>query len=219
VSRSRLIGSWWILLTLVPFGFTAWAAPVYAGARARVRGWIVAGIAYGVLCAVGFALAGSQDEDTAASDVGVILLLAGWVIPLGHSLAIRHRYFELVEHPEIERGTVRERREAEANARMREEGRRLAREDPVRALELRVGRPDLPDSFDAGLVDLNNAPVDVLDRVPGVDKRLARRIAETRAEINGFESLDDAGVVLGLDAATLDRMRLHVVVLPRGTEV
>ncbi|WP_214371319.1 hypothetical protein [Pseudonocardia sp. H11422] len=41
----------------------------------------------------------------------------------------------------------------------REDARRLAASDPQMARELRIGRPDLPRSYDdGGLVDLNSAP-------------------------------------------------------------
>src|SRR5205807_9001109 len=81
----------------------------------------------------------------------------------------------------------------------RERARRLAQDRPVVAKELGVGRPDLSDAQDAGLVDVNNAPARVLATLPGVDDSLATRIVEARAEVHGFSSADDLGLALNLD--------------------
>jgi SARP family transcriptional regulator, regulator of embCAB operon len=208
--RDRLLASWWILLTLVPFGATAWVALVYAGVQAKNRRWIAWGIVYLVLLVSGFTLLDEEKDAGLRDDVAVVLWASSWIVPFAHSLAIRNRYLDLTEprHPELA--------EATAHADARAEARRLAREDPARALELGVGRPDLPRAFDGGLVDLNNAPLAEVERVPGIDRSLAQRIVRIRDDINGFDSLDDLGAVVGLDAPTLDRIRRHVVVLPRG---
>jgi DNA uptake protein ComE-like DNA-binding protein len=78
-----------------------------------------------------------------------------------------------------------------------------------------VGRPDEPGAFDAGLVDVNNAPATTLLRLPGIDDSLATRIVETRAQTNGFSSLEDLGAVLDLPGDLVERLRDHVVFLPR----
>jgi DNA uptake protein ComE-like DNA-binding protein len=99
----------------------------------------------------------------------------------------------------------------------REEARRLAREEPIRALEMGVGRPDRPDAFAGGLVDLNNAPSRGDRGASRVSRQLAERIVAVREEIHGFSSLEDLGHVLDLEPALLDRVRADVVLLPRGT--
>jgi len=90
----------------------------------------------------------------------------------------------------------------------------LAEEDPVRARELGVGRPDLPEAFDGELVDLNHASVEAIRGLPGFDRRLADRVVAIRAEINGFDAIDDLGLFLDLDANQLDRLRGCAVCLP-----
>lgn len=115
---------------------------------------------------------------------------------------------ELLESGEYDR--------AEDRLEEREEARRLAHEEPARALELGIGRPD-QGGFDGGLVDLNNAPVDVIEELAGVNRRLAERIVATREEVGGFSSLDDLAHVLYLPVALVDRIRADVVLLPRST--
>jgi DNA uptake protein ComE-like DNA-binding protein len=210
--RERLLASWWILLTLVPLGITAWVALVYAGVRAKRRLWIAFGLLYFACLVAGFWLIDEDRDAGTRDDVALALWFVAWAAPFGHALAIRRRFLELTEQP------LPELARAEARAAERAKGRSLAAADPVRALELGVGRPDLDHAFDAELVDLNNAPRAVLERLPGVDAALAERIVAVREEVEGFSSVEDFGHVLGLDADTIDRLRRDVVVLPRGVE-
>jgi hypothetical protein len=199
------------VLPLVPLGFLSFGAFLYTGIRARHRGWVIAGVAYAFALYTGFLLTVSAADESVASNVGITLVLLAWGVSLVHAFAIRGRYLErieLVEAGEYDR--------TEDRLDEREEARRLAREEPVRALEMGVGRPD-QDGFDGGLVDLNNAPPSVIEELPGVNRELAERIVLTREEVGGFSSLDDLAHVLDLPVALVDRIRAEVVLLPRGT--
>ena len=92
---------------------------------------------------------------------------------------------------------------------------RLAREDPQLALEAGVGRPDLPGAFDGGVVDLNHAPPEVIACLPSFDGELAGRLVVARERVGGFASLEDLGTVLDLPGDQVERLREHVVFLPR----
>jgi hypothetical protein len=199
------------VLPFVPLGLLSFGAFLYTGIRARQRNWIVAGVVYGVLVYAGFVLVGTTDKDAVASDVGITLLLVGWAVSLVHAFAIRAPFLERMELLE---GATYDR--AEDRLLEREEARRLAREDPARALEMGVGRPDRQ-GFAGGLVDLNNAPASVIEELAGVSRELAERIVVMREEVGGFSSLDDLAHVLDLPVALVDRIRADVVLLPRGT--
>ncbi len=143
--------------------------------------------------------------------MGITLVLVGWGVSLVHAFAIRSRFLErmeLLESGEYDR--------AEDRLDAREEARRLVREDPARAIEMGVGRPDR-DGFAGGLVDLNNAPASVIEELSGVSREQAERIVVMREEVGGFSSLEDLAHVLDLPVALVDRIRPEVVVLPRGT--
>lgn len=56
-------------------------------------------------------------------------------------------------------------------------------------------------------LDLNQATVVELRRLPGVGAVLARRIVETREAAGRFAAVDDLGVVPGLRRRTLERLR------------
>jgi Helix-hairpin-helix motif len=208
----RLLRLWWVGLAIVPFGFLGWLGVVYAGVRVRRWWWVVAGAVYAVVLVVSIGMAGN-DRDNWVTDVGVGLLLGNWVAQLIHSCAAAPTYLRVTRGP-----IDPELAEAEELAATRSRARELAREDPARALELGVGRPDLPGTFDGGLVDLNNAPLKTIQRVPGISRGLAKSIVRAREEYDGFSSLEDLGHVLHVDGPTLDEIRRHVVVLPRGLE-
>jgi DNA uptake protein ComE-like DNA-binding protein len=78
-----------------------------------------------------------------------------------------------------------------------------------------IGRPDRSGATDAGLVDVNNASVAALEKLPGIDDQLATRIVEARAQIGGFSSLEDLGAALDLDGDLVEKLRGNVVCLPR----
>jgi len=57
----------------------------------------------------------------------------------------------------------------------------------------------------------------VTEELAGVNRELAERIVATREGVGGFSWLDDLAQVCGLPIALVDRIRVDVVVLPRGT--
>jgi DNA uptake protein ComE-like DNA-binding protein len=138
------------------------------------------------------------------------LVIIGWVGGVATSFTIRGGYEERMRSPL----TLAEGR---ASIRMldRQRALELARSNPALAAEVGVGRPDQPGAADAGLVDLNNAPISALLKLPGMDDALATKIVETRAEVNGFSSLEDCGAALNLPGDLVERLKGQVVFLPR----
>jgi len=208
----RFVRSWWVLLAL--FGWLNWTAFLYAGLMSHNRRWLWWSGVYLVLSAASLGLILGRDPggpaDSWDEQLGAWLGLFSWGVSFVHALAVRKEFLERVEvldDPAL--GA------AEAKLRRRELARRLANENPARARELGIGRPDVAGAFHGGLVDINHAPADTIDRLPGMNKQLARRIVQVREEINGFSSLEDAGHVLNLPAPLVDRMRARVVCLPR----
>jgi DNA uptake protein ComE-like DNA-binding protein len=87
-------------------------------------------------------------------------------------------------------------------------------DDPRRARALGVGRPDLEDAFDGGLIDVNGAPEAVLRRLPGYDAALAGRTVDVRDELGGFASLEELGALLELTGPQVEALREQAVFLP-----
>jgi competence protein ComEA len=66
----------------------------------------------------------------------------------------------------------------------------------------------------AGPIDVNRAPVEELQRLPGIGPKMAQRIVDERQK-GRFKTVDDLRRVPGIGAKTLERLRPYVTV---GTE-
>jgi helix-hairpin-helix protein len=206
-TEKRRDRGWWVALTLFPFGWGNWAAFLLAGLRANVRRWKLYAAGYAVASIVPWvldALIAGDDGDTAAG----LTLLAGWGFGIVHALVVRPRYVALVNS-----GLDAAREAAEARLRARREALEIAERDPALAREMGIGRPDRPGAADGGVIDVNSAPPELLERLPGIDAAAALRIVQVRAEVDGFSSLADLGMTLELDGDAVEDLRGRVVFL------
>ena len=196
---------WWVWVSATPMGLGAWAPIVPGKQRGRSR-WVAFGVLWSVVTLVGWIAAVANDGGSGAG----LLIILGWVGALATTLAIRPAYVA-----ETASSFARGREEAERRLAERREGQRIAAEEPDLAIELGVGRPDKPGAQHAGLVDVNNASLAALLKLPGIDDALATRIVEVRAEINGFASVHELGGLVDLDGNAVERLSDRVVFLPR----
>ncbi len=199
--------TWWVAVPLLTLGMLTWAVFLYVGIRARRRLWLLFAGVYLAALVIALVVGGGHHDDAQSNVEGAILVSLA-AVGSAHALGIRREFLTAT-------GVFDRRLEAaEHRLAVQERGRRLLAEDPVRARRLGVGRPDVPKSFDAGLIDVNSAPVEVLGRLPGIDEELARRIAAARDELGQFSSVDDLDLVLDLPEATLARLRDVAVFVP-----
>jgi DNA uptake protein ComE-like DNA-binding protein len=199
-----------VLWTLVPFGWGNWVAFLVAGVKARHRPWILCAAAYGVGAFAPLLLVGdTADEGDTTDAIGGVVLIAVWLGGIVHAFLARPAYVHRLTGMGAQLAAARRR------VATREEALELAREEPAVALEMGIGRPDRPGAADAGVVDVNGAPYEVLERLPGFDRALARRVVALREELDGFSSLEDLGMTLDLPADTVEDLRDRVVFLPR----
>lgn len=168
--------------------------------------WVAAGVAY-LLIVVGAIAAiaiDPNDEGGFWTGVGTVASLVVWCVAIVHAFVIRKEFIrrlELklrVEDHQLDRRIATE----------------LASDDPAEALRIGVGRPDVADAHDGGLVDVNHAPVRVLALLPGIGDTTAARIVHVRTTVGPFSSIADLGMVMELPAHTVERLRPYVVFLP-----
>ncbi|WP_433027891.1 helix-hairpin-helix domain-containing protein [Actinomycetospora sp. CA-053990] len=108
------------------------------------------------------------------------------------------------------------RRRRARGARSSRRGPPSRRPGPLLAHELRVGRPDLPRSYDdGGLVDLNAAPAQAIARTCGIAPEHAGRIVACRSAAGRFASVEDVFVWADLPYEIWDHVRDRAVVLGR----
>ncbi len=203
----------WAVVPVVSLGILSWAPFLYASVRTHARKFVLATALYlslAVVACVILAIAGDKGHSTLSAVGGfflIVLAAAGCV----HTLSIRAEYGRQLALANDPRLLVAEQREE-----LRGRALAIARDNPQRALALGVGRPDVPGSFDAGLVDVNHAGAEALATLPGIDATAAQRIVELRNSSGGFSSLEDLDLALDLDTGTLAELRRRIVFLPRG---
>lgn len=201
----------WALVPIISVGFLSSAPFFYMGVRARNRRWVLLGAVYLAITIVAIALAAAAPAggEGAINSVlgGLVALLMGFGCV--NVLALRRpfgRRLAAVDAPQL--------LAAEQRLLVKSRAREIARTDPARALELGIGRPDLPDTFDGDLVDVNHAPASVLATELGLSEPIAARIVEMREQGTAFTSVADLDLALDLPQALLSEIRSKAIFLP-----
>ena len=87
--------SWWILFTLVPFGWLAFVSFLYAGIKAKRNAWKLWASVYFVLSWGATVLASVEElAEPWRQGGGLLILFVAWPLPFIHALVIRRRYLE-----------------------------------------------------------------------------------------------------------------------------
>ena len=68
------------------------------------------------------------------------------------------------------------------------------------------------------LIDINRAPVNVLEALPGISKKEAIAIAEYRERNEGFEKIEDLLLVNGISIKSYDELLNYVTLIPLETD-
>jgi hypothetical protein len=181
--KSSLRWLWWASVPVWSIGLLAFVPFLrLAFARRRTRDWAVAG---GYLAAV-VAEAGLVSASVPVTGVLVIGLMG---VGAAHA-AVAFRSAGPVKSGSAGRYALRD---ARARIASRSEARRLMRDDPVLARELRIGRPDLPRSYnDGGLVDVNHVPGYVLAGRLGLTSPEVSSVLQARDQLGGrFTTADE----------------------------
>jgi DNA uptake protein ComE-like DNA-binding protein len=200
-----------VYISLLPIGLGAWA-PVYAGLKTRRNLWTLLGVLWTAVVVAGYLKSGiSKSGHHGSDDLAGFLIILGWVGGIATSFSIWGAYDREINSPLLEASEAGQQRLQE-----RERAQKIARENPALAQEIGIGRPDRAGATDAGLIDINNASVTALLKLPGVDGDVATQIVEGREQVHGFSSLEDMGSALDLDGALIEGLRAHVVFLPRA---
>lgn len=213
-----LVASLWLLVPLLTFGTFSGGALLYAGVRAKVRRWQVWGWVYGAIGIAATVLwtqdANVGDIDTSLGGFGLAVSLILLCVVTVHGFAIRSDFLDRISEPRELRRRPSEREHAERVLDERAEALELVRDDPVRARELGIGRPEVRGGYHGHLVDLNHASPKAVADLPRMDASTAKRLVALRDEVGGFDSLEDAAHLLDIPPATVERLRGLAVCLP-----
>jgi DNA uptake protein ComE-like DNA-binding protein len=199
---------WWAGM-VIPFGFLTPILFAAAAIRVRKPAWGGWAALYAVVVYSGLVVTEAAPDESDLSNFGALVMVVGWLAGIGHGFVARREYASRLGAPASPLDQARD-----AISR-RKEAQQLALREPQAALEMGLGRPDLPTANHMGVIDVNHVPIAVLERLPGVDHALAHEIATARKEIDGFGSLEDLGEVLRLEVGVVEDLRPYVVFLPR----
>jgi hypothetical protein len=197
---------WLWLVPALTFGLAGFAVVAAAGSRLRSVAvmWFAAGYGVAGLVLPVLALLSPAPFSTAVAVVHAVVVWLGVTV---HTVLLQQQLrpkpasvSETTVDPVIDA--------ARRRAARREQLRELVFTDPGLAVELRIGRPDLPRAGfdDAGLVDVNHVPVSGLVRELGLTLTQAADIGRVREERGGFSTAGE--IVLYCPAVTADRYAL-----------
>lgn len=211
--------TWYWAVPVFTCGFLAALPPlvlaVELGTR-RAWAWFATFLGLSV---VSFLLVGVGDEESVTASVGACVALVNFVGAAAYSVMTWQKH-----HPQLHQAPppqwVRNDPNASAVAgvhlarQRRAEALQIARTDPHMARDLRIGRPDLPRTFDdGGLVDINNAPRSALITWLGLSEAHADQIVATRARIGRFERPDDLMHMVNFHPDLYEMVRDRIVLL------
>ncbi|MEV0667170.1 ComEA family DNA-binding protein [Actinomadura luteofluorescens] len=184
-------GVLWAFVPFVTLGFGTPASFLYAAVRRQSLG--LGGTAAGYGAGTAAVLMMLQSGNPFFMVFGSFMMLLLWIAGTGHAFAVRPSVF-----PRENPGNVLNEHAIEVakyRRSLREQARALAAEDPALARELRIGRPDVPRTYDdGGLVDVNHVPREIIEALPGMTLEIADRIVRRRAETGGFVSVEEMAV-------------------------
>ncbi|MBX6769557.1 MAG: helix-hairpin-helix domain-containing protein, partial [Actinomadura rubrobrunea] len=204
-------GVLWSFVPLFTFGFGTPFSFLYAAVRRR--SWKLAAASLGYGSALSLMLALQHVGDPILEFTAQTMTLVLWISGTVHAFAVRPWVFP--RPAPRSRANQYAVQVAKYRRTLREEARTLAAEDPALAHELRIGRPDLPRTYDdGGLVDVNHAPPQALATLPGMTPELVDKIVRRRAEQGGFISAEELSVDLDLPPGLLPQLSEYAIFLP-----
>ena len=150
--------------------------------------------------------------------VSVMLLLVNMIVGGVHAFHATEKLMRKVERAKLPDPAEARNRMAiaqvDSRRRLRESSRRIATEDPTKARELRIGRPDLRRAYDdGGLIDINAVPVTYLMTIPGMTREVAGQIIEWREEKGPFHSTAELVVHTNLTAKAAEQIDEYALYL------
>ncbi|MFE9688617.1 BTAD domain-containing putative transcriptional regulator [Micromonospora sp. NPDC005806] len=199
-----------LVATVLTFGFLTWLVlAVYAAWR---RSWRTALAAIWYLgLVVGFVWAFADlDSEAEATDLEMLSLLGliiAWIGGALHVLLLNRGVWAVV--------TGRRDRRAEDRRLLREQARFLLHHHPAARFELRIGRPDLPRTFDdGGLIDINAVSGSVIGTLPGLTTPQYQQLIMDRWLRGPYTSMEDLAARCMLPPTATDALREILVFLP-----
>lgn len=189
---------WWASVPIWSVGLLAWVPFFRRAIAAKGRNdWLLA-LGYLAASVAEVALLSLPESD--AGGFFAVMLMAAAAL---HTAVVYRR-------PAVTEGGMADRNaavlaEAARAVKHRAEARRIVENDPALARDLRIGRPDLPRTYDdGGVIDANHASADTLARMLGWTVAEADTVVQARDRTGGFDSLAELTAYAAVDPQRID---------------
>jgi hypothetical protein len=213
-----LKGRWYFVVAVCSAGLLAWVPFVHARSHLRRAAvtrltWCYGAAAVVIGTLVSVAPRDASGEVTAGlgntlSAIGGLLAIATAAVACVQLAPLRREVYAGAPAPEPALAAALEARERRAEA------RKIATTDPLLARDLKIGRPDLPRTYDdGGLVDLNAAPAPAIAEACGLDETTADDIVAARPP-GGYLAVDDVFAAVDVPINAWDVIRDRAVAVP-----
>lgn len=208
---------WWSWMPAYTVGILAFVPLLHAAIKLKRPDLWRFVVAYGIGTVILLVLTAPEDEAEGVRSAvitvfAIVMAVAGTI--QAHGLVDQ----VFAEQAPTPRRFSAEQDPAVLNARhareRRQESAELAAREPGIAVDLRIGRPDLPRQYDdGGLIDINHVPEEIFRAYLGLSAEQARTVVEARDQVGRFESVDDMSNLAGLPPRVVDGMRDRLIVL------
>ncbi|ERI09676.1 ComEA family DNA-binding protein [Aneurinibacillus aneurinilyticus] len=212
----ELANSWWILLTIVPFGLVSFVAFLYIGSKVKNQRWRIFGFIYLAVLIVALI--------TTAAGVGAIIAISLWTVTVIHAFNIRPAYLvqldvlkaneKAVENQEISK--LRQ----EAETKFGITGDRGTQPPPLKntsQLEKKSNvqvtssiKSVVPEEKVVVKIDINLASESEIASIPEIGIILAKKVIIKRQEVGGFQSFEQFSEIMGLREHTIEKIKKYV---------
>ncbi|MFF0171938.1 DNA-binding SARP family transcriptional activator [Micromonospora profundi] len=204
------------VLVLFSFGCLTWLVILAYAVWRRSWRLAVAGIGYLAIVVVEVALLDIEHPDAEVPGLEAVtflgLAVVTWILGAVHVILLSRGLWAAITGNLG--GSAKQRAQEERRIR-REHARYLLYHHPAARDELRVGRPDLPRTFDdGGLIDVNAVPEQVLTGLPGLTSEQCRQIAVDRWLRGPYTSMEELAARCLLQPTATEPLRDLLLFLP-----
>lgn len=210
---------WWILISFI-FLFNGFGL-LYAGFKTDERLWKIEGTIYEVIVLL-FIIAVSIQPNSSLSSFITGIYLLSWIISIIRSFVIRNQYLEKIRHDKYQNSRYSHKNGFNEDITKANTSNSISQaiysgnensqvyEKPINKKQIEDLNINQRESIKQ--VNINNAPLDVIAQLPGLDVNKAEKIIRFRESGKAINSLDELKNLLELDDNQIEQIKEYVII-------
>lgn len=210
---------WWILISFI-FLFNGFGL-LYAGFKTDVSLWKIEGTIYELMVLLFIIAVGIQPDSSFSSFITGIYLLS-WIISIIRSFMIRNQYLEKIRHDKYQNSKYSHKNGfnediTKANTSNSISQAIYSSNENSQGYEKSINKKQIEDlninqREPIKQVNINNAPLDEIAQLPGLDVNKAEKIIGFRESGKAINSLDELKNLLELDDYQIEQIKEYVII-------